>query len=613
MYNTTWNRQWTDTSKPLDYERPFHRIHSPSYNEHGQRPSGRGYDCGCRSPFHDYNPHTLEIISIFVLNILGAIPTLAFQKLLRTMPAWVPVAREGKPAASWDSLPEEEKEVEGVLFRSFQTWTDVPVKQWHLWYDWNFHLVPAKGYKYLRGLGNIAHSNASGSSIAVIQHPEVMECEWDCGAIGAYDFDTFPHATLADPGPMFGHDWAWPMAGQYIWIAGRWIYDCGHASSETKTGPNAGLMRTELHPCKAIASARWEAVKFDDNERHVPAIQFMFFACRHGGYKTFPSLAAADYEFIVDLPTYQAEPVEYPLGHTPDFPLNTLVIRPRLLMKLDYTSFRNSYGTKASPGMADPQVEILPPEQPGSLPRQARVRIPLTQLAGRSVDSYGVVLSLGWHDPRRQLAAKVKKVDISFTHLEVGEDLHESDKATWQIKVGVNGRWFCTHYSALLVETVSFRLGHHATLYLAEDDFISINAHGMEENEVGEVMRESGDNRTLKDPDGQPYTWEGDIDQRDHEHASGIARVITGKMAKTLNRQNHPLGLIDPGQPMARTDTPNPLQVKELMRLTRGPGRELRGQLTALITEEDDAELSFDPRKRDYTLHYIIHYEDLLS
>ena len=147
-----------------------------------------------------------------------------------------------------------------------------------------------------------------------------MECEWDCGAFGDYDYSSAhgKQASPGQPGPMFEKDWAWPMAGQNVWIAGRWIYDCGHASSDEKTGSNPGLMRSELHPCKAVATARWEAVKFDQNDYHAPAIQFMFFACTQGGYKDFPTIADHDYEFIVDLPEAPHEAPQHPVGHTPD-------------------------------------------------------------------------------------------------------------------------------------------------------------------------------------------------------------------------------------------------------------------------------------------------------
>lgn len=559
----------SDDNKPYNRRIPFRRIKSPSYDPDKSRVSGRGYDCGCRSPFHDYDPSVVEVLGIFLFNILGAIPTIAFQKLLATMPAWVPVEREGEPEAVWSTLPEAEKELEGVLTSSFQTWTDVPIKQWHLWYDWNFHLVPASGYMYLHGRGN------SGKT---------MECEWDCGAFGDYDFDTPAgrRPSLSDPGPMFGRDWAWPMPGQNVWIVGRWIYDCGHASSEEKTGPNAGRMRSELHPCKAVATARWEGVKFDENERYVPAVQFMFFACRKGGYKDFATLAETDYEFIVDLPRHEGGVVEYPIGHSPDFALNTLVVRPRLLIKLEYQPFGNAFGRKVSPGDADPVVELLPPKRAGEHPCQARVRIPLTSLAGKGIDSYGVIVSMGWFDPNRAQAEKVKKVDILFTQIE-RYNIHEGftgGEGEWQLKLGVNGRWHATSATEIARGTRLLRLGQRETIYLAENDELTITAHGMEEDAVGGIMRENGADRTLKDGNGTAYSWESDIDQRDSDHASNLARSMVGKMAKTLSDENDKLGVINPGSRFRPADTKNPITVQELMQL-REPKHELRCQLTA--------------------------------
>ena len=580
--------------KAYNRRKPFTRIESPSYDDTRARVTGRGFDCGCRSPFNDYDPSVLEHLGMIVFNIVGALPTMAFKKLLATMPAWVPVIRENVPESAWRALPEQEHEVEGILSESFQTWTDVPVKQWHLWYDWNFHLVPATGYKYLHGLGN---------------HGRNMECEWDCGGMGDYDFDGLSgrRPTLDKPGPMFGRDWAWPMPMQNVWLTGRWIYDCGHASGEDKTGPNVGLMRSELHPCKAVATARWEAVKFNENERHVPAIQFMFFGCRRGGYKDFRSINDQDYEFIVDLPKEKSETVGFPIGHTPNFAVNTLLVRPRLLIKLDYEPFKTAYGQKAGAGdSADPRIELLPSVRPGEPPCQARVCIPLTQLAG-NIDTYGVIVSLGWFDPTRIRAAKVKKVNIAFTHIK-RFDIHEgfvSGEGEWQFKVGVNGRWHAVSDSGVSRESLSMRLSIRETFYLAEDDELVITAHGMEEDSVGGIMRENGWDRTLKDPDNAPYTWNDDIDQRDNNHASGVAREMVGKLATTLNNQNDKLGVINPGEKFLQTDTANPITLQKLMELKSQPGREIRCQLTA---RRDD-----NRNKIDYILFYRVTWEDLAN
>ena len=186
-------------------------------------------------------------------------------------------------------------------------------------------------------------------------------------------------------------------------------------------------MRTELHPCKAVASARWEAFNFDENGgAFVPAIQFMFFACRKGGYKDFSAIDDVYYEFIVDLPRIELGPdVSWPIGHTPDFNLNTVVLRPHLLKHFNYSAFENAFGNRASPGEADPEIELLPPPQPGKEPEQVRMKIPLTKLKGKNKDSYGVIVSLGWHDPAGAQAAAVRKITLTFSHVQTQEFRHE--------------------------------------------------------------------------------------------------------------------------------------------------------------------------------------------
>jgi hypothetical protein len=633
--NTNWSG-WDNGAKLYDPGRPFHRIGSPSFVDPSlpasplsPRATGQGYGCGCRNPDRDYKPDILEIlttilftIGLSVIGVLGAgLLRWVREQLLRTLPGWVPVARERVPRAAWPSLVEREQELEGVLLRSFQTWTDVPVMQWHMWYDWNFHVHPADGYRYVRGGGNQEAHPGGDDENPVVPGP-TMECEWDCGAIGDYGYPTQSATTdpgqrmasaagsarlasLGEPGPMFapGSDWAWPMTSQYVWFTGRWIYDCGHAHHD--------LMNTEIHPCKAIASARWEAAKFDEHPHRVPAIQFMFFACRRGGYISFPRLNDKDYEFIVDLPQAPVEAAEYAVGHTPAFPLNTLMLRPRLLMKADYSHFGNAFGRRARAGEADPQVELLPPAAAGEAPKQVKVRIPLTRLPA-NVDSYGVVLSLGWHDPRSEQRDKVKRVEVSFLRIERFET-HEAGDAEWQVKFGVNGRWRARSFGDLREETRSLRLGETVTLHLALDDLISINCHGMEEDLVGDVMKESNNDRTLKG-DGRPYTWRGDIDQPDNDHASGMAEAMLRKLAKTFEDQNVPLGFVDPGYPGhdAADAPPNPLTVRRLMEISGGPGRTVRGRQTAYFTtvRSSDEKLVYDRNRRDYVLHYTIEYHD---
>jgi len=640
MYNMKWDSSWTKVNKPVDRDRPFHRINSPSYNENRAPVSGDGYKCGCRSKKHydpDWVDHLFGILSMFLVGLLPyIIRREVSERIMVAVPAWVPVERgeDNIPKKFWNKRKENEIEVEGVLSRSFQTWTDVPILQWHFWYDWNFHLVPAKGYKYLRGKGNDSVKKPISKDFdpdrpqRVVKHPGTMECEWDCGAFGDYSFEEpmFDTPSIFAPGPMFNQefnqseeiDWAWPMASQYIWISGRWIYDCGHANKQH-------LMRSELHPCKAIASSRWEAIKFDEHEHYVRALQFMLFVCRKGGYTDYDVINDIDYEFIVDLPEYsKSSSIDYTIGHSPEYPVNTLVIRPRLLVKLDYTSYANAFGVKADEKMADPEIELLPPRQKGGLPQQARIKFPLTKL-GNNIETYALRVSLGWFDPTRSQYSQVKKIVVTFLEFRpiiVHDSLFE--KAKLQIKIGINGRWFAMARENITEKFDRLSLNHRTTFYLHEDDFISINIHGMEQEPVGDVMLLPPNERTLKSESGKKFIWERDIDQyKDDDLASDVANKLAWEIFKESRSksQNEPLGIIDPGYPRPEDkeerkqakkdgDSPNPLQVKKLIELA--PDGTYFGQLTARFTNEEDdlAELQYTHSKKDYFVSYRIQYYD---
>src|SRR5262245_17457305 len=343
---------WDDKAKPRDRDKPFHRINLLPVQPAEPQADGFGYRSGCRStddvppPFFDPKRPG---------DSLNSKKRHIARDLFRTIPGWVPV----KPADP------KEREMEGTLDRSFQTWTDVPVFQWHRFYDWNFHVIPAEGLEYLKGKGNT--QDAVSPPLRNVTSEKSMECEWDCGA-------WFTGVSDALPGLMFAEDLCWPMTKGYFWGTGRWIYDCGHASSNARTGPNEGKMRTELHPTKAVATARWEAVKFNENPLHVPAIQFMFVSSRFGGYFDFASIRDRDYEFIVDLPDHGIPAsMLASVGHTMSDPMNTVAPRaPELVTSTDFKPFAKMRGRVRS---VIPEVTVHT-----FTPPQAKVKVPMSKL-----------------------------------------------------------------------------------------------------------------------------------------------------------------------------------------------------------------------------------------
>lgn len=503
-----------NTHKRWDLNEPIHRINSPSFNTGGfSRASGNGVSRGCRLPtLH------VPVVDIFI------------DGLRAVLPAWVPV--QDAPF----------KEVEGRLARSFQTWTDFPLTQWHHWYDWNFHVVPSAPYQYLRGEGN---QEPTGHGTPVVEGP-AMECEWDTGAFG----NRF--------GPMFDRDWAWPMTSQTVWLAGRWIYDCGHANTQ-------GLMRSELHPVGAVASARVEAQKFDSSSqvlfpltqslgtdtKFVPGVQFLFFASQLGGYFQVPEVFNSDYEFIVDLPREAVGRTIVPIGDA----RNTVTLGTlKIVAKVDFSPFSNAKGRVNS--SVQPILTVINPAD-GSFPSQVKVKIPLSGIRG-SADAYGVMISFGIVDQFLDLQKRVLLVSGSFDTVT----FFHLDSVNLALKFGINGRWHRKAFqnvqlgeTRLLQETFSFALaldhppgGGGAILFSSHGKVIKGNGIIMQGDEPGRTLR------VADQPTGRIYEWIPDIvnAQNDDKKVSQLQADIGNHLASTFRVENDPLGVADFSQRAAQ-------------------------------------------------------------
>ena len=567
-------------SKPWKYDAPFHRIDYPLYDAGPSPLDGHAYPCGCHS--RDDAPKAA------VLD--------ALKRAIRTLPSWVPVCRDAKTG-----FPEiGHREVEGTLVRSFQTWTDVPMLAWHHYYDWNLHVLPSTGFEFCRSEANEPPSQEElrerNSEIPVIGHlfgstqyqavvkGKNVECEWDCGAFGNR------------PGPMFLENWLWPMAGERVWVMGRNIYDCGHPKGardgDQKTGAHAGKMRSELHPCRAVATARWEAEAFPENGgSYVPAIKFMFFASRKGGYWNYEKLADSDFTFIVDLPKVTPPQAPFPISHTGKIPHNTIVIRPRLLKKIDYTPFQSSKATFLTAATADPIVELVMPFNPDA--PQVKVKVPVTSVADS--DCYGFILSLGWHDPDGSQAATVRKCTVTFEKVVTGGILHDvlTDEE-WFMKMGVNGRWlfFRTKDDVVGREAEITMKNFKRTFYLAQRDGIRIAAHGAEINLVDNIFQRSDEDRTIR-LDGVAIDYRRDVQGGNLDRHHRIFWEFLWKQANTLAQENEPLGLLDTAPMPASKD--GEFAIADPVFFTKELG--------------NTAELGYNERRVDYTLHYRVKIE----
>ncbi len=680
-----------ETEKKWDKERPFIRINSPSATS-GRRLDGKGHAQGTRRQ-EDFQPQN-SLLDVLVIS-----------QLIALTPSWAKTDNQADTLAERELNAEQE--VFGQLKRSFQTWTDAPPLPWHTWYDWNFHVEPESEYAHLRGMGNEDQVKQVGpEDEAILNAPNTpiggaggignverrakredakrealvqgrtMELEWDCGAFGSV------------PGAMFGRDLAWPMTDWFVWVAGRSIYDGGHESegeeaqspeeireqaqrvgrggtrlpSKPKTDNANKTTRSELHPCKAVATARWEAHKFSGTDHFVPAIQFMFFSSKRGGYKDFSTLKpkGKDYEFIVDLPPPSGAflPLEVPIGKTPDFPFNRVVLRQEPLVDFTFEPFLTLDGppgmrnvSRRSPDLDPPlklptleqmqqfapRVELLP-EKPGKPhERQAKVTIPITAFADAhpDLDSYGVIVSIGWFDPDKRQGKDVFKCTVKLKEFEKGVIDHDTFREEWRFKVGVNGRWFHHQFEGLSSNSVR-ALDHEVVLHLHKDDLISITSHGAEVDLVDDVYAKTDRSITISDRDintvdltdpsvggstqQRDIDWDRDVDG--HRRPDGVARAgsspvqraicrkLFSLMFSTFNDQNDPLGIIDPNRGSKAENEFNPCKVSKLPL-----GQEQQFELKATATSEvgDSAELvrvhpDFVEKEEDidYTLRYSI-------
>ncbi|MFO0609346.1 MAG: hypothetical protein U0324_39645 [Polyangiales bacterium] len=535
---------------------------------------------------------------------------------------------------------EEEREVEGELTQSFQTWTDVPVYQYHQYFDWNFYVKPYEGYLHTASWASVHAMPGTEGANAAPDVPE-MECEWDTGAFSgpvgnastrAHDP---PGAAPESDGAMFrGVDLAWPMAGQPVWMAGRWVFDCGHGhplrgadgrllEEATPGHVQSQRMRLELHPVKAVASARHEGVRFTENQDfYAPGVRFMFFASRFGGYYGFERINQKDYEFIVDLPPPpDGASLRWTVEDHPSLPNCKVLVGSsqgshgtegvgqntdvagrgtRLLMRFDTAPYESVMrGKKAA---IRPRVQPIPITGTAWVRDQVKVTIPLSEAAPDD-DAYGVIIEFAWLDGRDLSAVrKVKRFTVTFHSVEkldnyshnIAGDIPislEGSCEEWRVRYGVNGRWAQSPETELNAGGRLSLGDRQFTVYLNTDeqapDQLTVCCHGTEHDEVEDIFREPQDRRAAK-LDGVTLTHEDIFHCTDNDKRRQITRALYGIQWHSLANTSDPLGRV--------------LEVK-LAREVRPA--QVHKNAIAVVEDHRLAETVEDRQRRvDYILHY---------
>jgi hypothetical protein len=116
--------------------------------------------------------------------------------------------------------------------------------------DKTMDVLPDPGYMHLL-------SSGVGVDGAMKRH-SLIEVEWEEAlALQQVRFST------DDPGGWGSIPaWAWPSVGDRVWVAGRWIFDCGHAEyprdpqGNLVTDPALVNFSSEIHPPRAVVAFR---------------------------------------------------------------------------------------------------------------------------------------------------------------------------------------------------------------------------------------------------------------------------------------------------------------------------------------------------------------------
>ncbi|MEP7086414.1 MAG: hypothetical protein ABI884_03680 [Gemmatimonadota bacterium] len=558
-----------------------------------------------------------------------------FGGFLKNIPSWVPVNRTGfGPDFNADGAhnvgndgKEAEVEVEGVLNRSYQTHHHRPYTQWSRYYHWAFHLTPAVGFKHLVRVGqlespadlkrevpdasvaepsfdraiNIYDSASKFDKLTTVAD---LECLLDIGAFSQPPGDQ--HAELAHPGIFYEKTWPfWPMHGDYFWATGRYVYDCTHVTPSKKTDldkPNAKPEDIELHPAlinpvKAFATARYEAASFDESDEPLPTVRFSFFSCRKGGYWDFDGdhlpFGNVDYVFAVDLPAAPSGDVAFDIGAIDDFALNTLVVRPRLLQKLEFAPYGSADDTirwHTEP----PKVEIVRPSD-GSLPRMAKVTIPMSTVP-KNKDGYGFTLSFAWLAPG--VPTGVKKVTVKLDKM-----VFNRERADLRMTMAINGRTIFLSTANLSGRTLinpgdplqNFPGSAGITLFLPPEKAVRISAHGAHRRGFGEFMEE----KVSIDPaqpgdDPKSRTKDRRLAVGGVFNVSPEVQALLEKAAETKLGESIPKQLQGPFKDVIKI-----MDKEEVRKLLKAAVSDLVGQRRIVVWEKDVDFQESDAAKKD--------------
>lgn len=271
----------------------------------------------------------------------------------RLLPSWVSVEPSDAPQIA-----------EGLVKVSHVSRMDMPA--YHTSHDQNFDVALDPAYAGLYSDADVSEAESEAG-----ESREEMEMEWE--------INYFP--------PEF-----WPVAGDRVWMMGRWIFDCGHPP-----------YRTEIHPPRAVAFTRPEPIFFAGDTRPSLASMTSIYVHGLGGYYRSP-VANRTYEFDVILPP-----------------------RPSVNASLRTQVLATPFGGP---------VPILKP-----LPGQNKVHViyPLDLKDPDPRRKFAAILACGWHEPVASQTFRTLEVTVDSIQIHHS---HDPDAGEWRLFLRVGSHWF---------------------------------------------------------------------------------------------------------------------------------------------------------------------------
>jgi hypothetical protein len=431
-----------------------------------------------------------------------------------------------------------------------------------------------------------------------------FECLLDIGAFSQPPGDA--GQVLNHPGIFYEKTWPfWPQHGDWFWATGRYVYDCTHvtpAKEKDLDKPDAKPVDIELHPSlinpiKAFATARFEGVLFDESDEPLTAMRFSFFSCRRGGYYDFDGnhipFGTTNYEFAIDLPPAPSGDVAYDIGAVGEFALNTLMIRPRLLQKIEFAPY-GSLDKTIDWHTEPPSIQVVRPTD-GSLPRMVKVTVPMDTVP-KEKNGYGFTISFAWLAPG--VPTGIKKVTVKLDQLTFN-----NERKDLRMSVAVNGRMVFVPTTNLVSKTLlrpsdsmqGFPDDAGIVLFLPPEKGVRISAHGSHRRGFGEFIE---DNKSI-DP-ARPSDDSSDR-TKDRRLAVGGAFNVTKAQEKIIkDLADQQLKDVIPPQLLGRfKKVEETLDNEDFRKLLKKAVEDLVGQRRLVQWEKDVDFQESDPAKKN--------------